>query len=131
MSQSSVQTQEQLDDFKRLNEILQRNSILKEGTIKGIQESCAQSSKASGETKKRLNQVFEEHHHCKRDRDCLDEDINKFFNVYQKMKPQPQGNYLNEPYNQEDIKPNSLLVNKERLPSQYQDGDNMSYCVNL
>ncbi|MBW0499455.1 hypothetical protein O181_039170 [Austropuccinia psidii MF-1] len=43
------------------------------------------------------------------------------------MKPQPQGHILYDPYHQEDIKPDSLLVNKERSPSQYQDGDNMSY----
>ncbi|MBW0460585.1 hypothetical protein O181_000300 [Austropuccinia psidii MF-1] len=43
------------------------------------------------------------------------------------MKPQPQGHVLDDPYHQEDIKPNALLVNKERSPSQYQDGDNMSY----
>ncbi|MBW0470587.1 hypothetical protein O181_010302 [Austropuccinia psidii MF-1] len=63
MFQFEVQTQEQLDDFKILNEILQRNAILKEATIKATQESCAQLNKASGETKKILNQVFEEQHH--------------------------------------------------------------------
>ncbi|MBW0466304.1 hypothetical protein O181_006019 [Austropuccinia psidii MF-1] len=43
------------------------------------------------------------------------------------MKLQPQGHTLDDPYHQEDIKPDALLVNKERSPSQYQDGDNMSY----
>ncbi|MBW0476363.1 hypothetical protein O181_016078 [Austropuccinia psidii MF-1] len=42
------------------------------------------------------------------------------------MKPQPQGHILDDPY-QEDIKHNALLVNKARSPSQYKDGDNMSY----
>ncbi|MBW0564761.1 hypothetical protein O181_104476 [Austropuccinia psidii MF-1] len=44
------------------------------------------------------------------------------------MKPQTQG-HVSEitSYHQEDIKPDSLLVNKARSPSQYQDGDNMSY----
>ncbi|MBW0493143.1 hypothetical protein O181_032858 [Austropuccinia psidii MF-1] len=41
------------------------------------------------------------------------------------MKPQPEGHPLENSY-QEDIKPDSLLVNKERSPSQYQDGYNMS-----
>ncbi|MBW0568110.1 hypothetical protein O181_107825 [Austropuccinia psidii MF-1] len=127
MSQFSVQTQESLNDFKRINKRLQRNAILQDATIKAIQESCAQLSKASEETNKRLNQVFEEQHHCKMERDCLDLDISRLFNSYQNMKPQPEGHALENPYHQEDIKPDSLLVNKARSPSQYQDGDNMSY----
>ncbi|MBW0483284.1 hypothetical protein O181_022999 [Austropuccinia psidii MF-1] len=43
------------------------------------------------------------------------------------MKPQPQGHIFDDPYHQEDIKTDSLLGNKARSPSQYQDGDNMSY----
>ncbi|MBW0502602.1 hypothetical protein O181_042317 [Austropuccinia psidii MF-1] len=43
------------------------------------------------------------------------------------MKPQPEGHDLENPYHQEDIKPDPLLVNKERYPSQYQDGENMYY----
>ncbi|MBW0486306.1 hypothetical protein O181_026021 [Austropuccinia psidii MF-1] len=43
------------------------------------------------------------------------------------MKPQPEGHALENPYHQEDIKTDALLVNKARYPSQYQDGDNMSY----
>ncbi|MBW0505283.1 hypothetical protein O181_044998 [Austropuccinia psidii MF-1] len=44
------------------------------------------------------------------------------------MKPQPQGDALDDPYHQEDIKPAALLGNNARSPSQYQHGDNMSYC---
>ncbi|MBW0495122.1 hypothetical protein O181_034837 [Austropuccinia psidii MF-1] len=127
MSQFSVKTKEKLDDFKRLNERLQRNAILQEATIKAIQESCAQLSKASEETNKRLNKVLEEQKHCKKDRDCLNQDIKKLFNVYQNMNPHPQGHALDDPYHQEDIKPDALLRNKARSPSQYQDGDNMPY----
>ncbi|MBW0592712.1 hypothetical protein O181_132427 [Austropuccinia psidii MF-1] len=43
------------------------------------------------------------------------------------MKPQPQGHVMDNPYYQDDIKPDSMLVSKARSPSQYQDGDNMSY----
>ncbi|MBW0520570.1 hypothetical protein O181_060285 [Austropuccinia psidii MF-1] len=43
------------------------------------------------------------------------------------MKPQPQGHVTDNPYYQDDIKPDAMLVNKARSPSQYQDGDNMSY----
>ncbi|MBW0542591.1 hypothetical protein O181_082306 [Austropuccinia psidii MF-1] len=94
--------------------------------VKTCQEGNAQLRKASEETNKRLNQVFEEQHHCKRDRDSLDQDLNKLFNVYQNMKPHPQGHVFDNPYHQ-DIKPDALLKNKARSPSQYQDGDNMSY----
>ncbi|MBW0471713.1 hypothetical protein O181_011428 [Austropuccinia psidii MF-1] len=43
------------------------------------------------------------------------------------MKPQPQGNALDDPYKQEDTKPDSSLGNKARSPSQYQDRDNISH----
>ncbi|MBW0471410.1 hypothetical protein O181_011125 [Austropuccinia psidii MF-1] len=43
------------------------------------------------------------------------------------MKPQPQDHVFNAPYHQEDIKPDALLRNKARSPSQYQDEENMSY----
>ncbi|MBW0467247.1 hypothetical protein O181_006962 [Austropuccinia psidii MF-1] len=95
--------------------------------VETLQEGRAKFSKASKETNKRLNKVFEEQHHCKRDRDCLDQDINELFNVYQNMKPQPKGHILDDPYHQEHIKPDALLVSKARSLSQYQDGNNMSY----
>ncbi|MBW0520533.1 hypothetical protein O181_060248 [Austropuccinia psidii MF-1] len=43
------------------------------------------------------------------------------------MKPQPQGHVMDNPYHQEDIKPDAFFENKARSPSQYQDGENMSY----
>ncbi|MBW0544279.1 hypothetical protein O181_083994 [Austropuccinia psidii MF-1] len=43
------------------------------------------------------------------------------------MKPQPQGHVMDNPYHQEDMKPDTILLNKEGSPSQYQDGENMSY----
>ncbi|MBW0491648.1 hypothetical protein O181_031363 [Austropuccinia psidii MF-1] len=95
--------------------------------VKTLQEGHAQLSKASEGTNKILNQVFEEQHHRKRNRDCLDQDINKLFNVYHNMKPQPQGNVMDNPYHQVDIPPDAILANKARYPSQYQDGDNISY----
>ncbi|MBW0581579.1 hypothetical protein O181_121294 [Austropuccinia psidii MF-1] len=95
--------------------------------LKALQEGHAQLSKASEETNKRLNIVFSEHHHSRRDRDCLDQDINKLSNVYHNMKPQPKGHVMNNPYHPDDIKPDAMLGNKERTPSQYQDGDNVSY----
>ncbi|MBW0533629.1 hypothetical protein O181_073344 [Austropuccinia psidii MF-1] len=42
------------------------------------------------------------------------------------MKLQPQGHVMDNPYYQDEIKPDTMLVRKERSPSQYQDRDNMS-----
>ncbi|MBW0508348.1 hypothetical protein O181_048063 [Austropuccinia psidii MF-1] len=87
--------------------------------VKTLQEGPSQLRKASEETnKKRLNQVFEEQNHRKRDRDCLDQDTNKQFSVYHNMKPQPQGHVTNTPFHQEDIKPDAILVTKPISPSQ-------------
>ncbi|MBW0507940.1 hypothetical protein O181_047655 [Austropuccinia psidii MF-1] len=98
-----------------------------EKIIKTHQEGHAQLRKASEETNKRLNVVFEEKHHRERDRDCVDKDLKKLFNVYHNLKPQPQRHVKNNPYHQEDIKPDAMLLNKTRSSSQYQDGDKMSY----
>ncbi|MBW0477143.1 hypothetical protein O181_016858 [Austropuccinia psidii MF-1] len=43
------------------------------------------------------------------------------------MKPQPQGHVMENSYHQDDIKPDFMLISKARSPSQYQDGDNISY----
>ncbi|MBW0567042.1 hypothetical protein O181_106757 [Austropuccinia psidii MF-1] len=43
------------------------------------------------------------------------------------MKPQPQGHVMDNPYQPDDIKPDSMLMNKARSPSQYQEGEGMSY----
>ncbi|MBW0496802.1 hypothetical protein O181_036517 [Austropuccinia psidii MF-1] len=43
------------------------------------------------------------------------------------MKPQPQGYVMDNPYHQDEIKPDAMLINNARSPSQYQDGDNKSY----
>ncbi|MBW0513782.1 hypothetical protein O181_053497 [Austropuccinia psidii MF-1] len=98
--------------------------------VKTLQEGHAQLSKASEKTNKIRNIVFEEQHHRKRDTDCLDQDINKLFNFYHNLKPKPQGHVMNNPYHQEDIKPDAMFLNKTRSPAQYQDGDNMSYSEN-
>ncbi|MBW0501499.1 hypothetical protein O181_041214 [Austropuccinia psidii MF-1] len=42
------------------------------------------------------------------------------------MKPQPQGHVLDNPYHH-NIKPDALLDNEARSPSQYQDRENISY----
>ncbi|MBW0586470.1 hypothetical protein O181_126185 [Austropuccinia psidii MF-1] len=123
----SEKTQKQ---FAELEESHKRMKILTasmDKIVENLQGGHAKLSKASEEANKRLNLVFEEKHHRKRDRDCLDQDINKLFNVYHSMKPQPQGHVMENQYNQDVIKPDDMLMKKERSPSPYQDGDNMSY----
>ncbi|MBW0479388.1 hypothetical protein O181_019103 [Austropuccinia psidii MF-1] len=95
--------------------------------VKTLQEEHAQLAKASEETSKRLNLVFEQQQHSKRYRDCLEQDINKLFNFYHNMKPQPQGHIMDSPYNQDYTKPDGMLMNKAISPLQYQDGYTMSY----
>ncbi|MBW0481605.1 hypothetical protein O181_021320 [Austropuccinia psidii MF-1] len=127
MYQFAEQTQKQFSELQESHERMKTLTASMEKIVKTLQEGHAQLRKASEETNKRLNQVFEEPHHCKRDKDCLDQDLNQLFNVYQNMKPQPQGHVWDNPYHQEDIKPDALLENKTRSSSQYKDGDNMSY----
>ncbi|MBW0480634.1 hypothetical protein O181_020349 [Austropuccinia psidii MF-1] len=126
MSQFSEKTQKQFSELQEIHERLKILTASMDKIVKTLQEGHAQLSKASEETNKILNLRFEEQHHCKRDRDCLDQDINKLFCGYHSMKPQPQGHAMDNPYHQDDIKPDAMLVNKARSPSQYQAGDNMS-----
>ncbi|MBW0487757.1 hypothetical protein O181_027472 [Austropuccinia psidii MF-1] len=37
---------------------------------------------------------------------------------------------MDKPYHHNDINPDAMLMNKERHPSKYQDGDNRSYSMN-
>ncbi|MBW0561602.1 hypothetical protein O181_101317 [Austropuccinia psidii MF-1] len=127
MSQYAKQTQKQFAELEASHERMKKFTASKDKIVKPLQEGHAQLRNASEETNKRLNIVFEEQHHSRRDRDCLDQDINKLFNVYHKMKLQQQGHIMDNPYYQDDIKPDSMLFNKARSPSQYQDGDNVSY----
>ncbi|MBW0572572.1 hypothetical protein O181_112287 [Austropuccinia psidii MF-1] len=127
MSQYADQTQKQ---FAKLEESHERIKILTasmEKIVKNLQEGHAQLSKASEETKRRSDLVFEEQHHSKRYSNFLDQDINQLFNVYHIMKPQPKVHVMDTPYHQDVIKPDAVLMNKARYSSQYQDGDNMSY----
>ncbi|MBW0556613.1 hypothetical protein O181_096328, partial [Austropuccinia psidii MF-1] len=127
MPQFAEKTQKQFAELEASHERMKDLTASVDKIVKTLQEGHAQLSKASEETNRRLNLVFEEQHHSKRDRDCLDQEINKFVNVYHNMKPHPQGHVMDNPYYQDDIKPDAMLISKERSPSQYQDGDNMSY----
>ncbi|MBW0574847.1 hypothetical protein O181_114562 [Austropuccinia psidii MF-1] len=127
MSQFAEQTQKHFAEHEASHERMKILTASMDKIVNNLQEGHAQLSKASEETNKRLNHVFEEQHHSKRDRDCLDQDIEKLFNVYHSMKTQPQGHVMDNPYHQNDIKPDAILMNKSRSPSQYQGGDNMSY----
>ncbi|MBW0530687.1 hypothetical protein O181_070402 [Austropuccinia psidii MF-1] len=125
MSQFAKQTQKQFSKIQASHERMKTLTASMEKIVQTLQEGHAQLSKASEETNKSLNIVFEEQHHSKRNRDCLDQDINKLFNVYHNMKPQPQGHVMDNPFHQDDIKPDAILMKKAISPSQYQDRDNM------
>ncbi|MBW0473186.1 hypothetical protein O181_012901 [Austropuccinia psidii MF-1] len=127
MSQFAEQPQKQFSELQESHERRKTLTASMEKTVKNIQEGHAQLRKPYEETNRRLNQVFEEQHPSKRDRDFMDQEIKKLFNVYHNMKPQPQGHVMDNPYQQEDIKLDSTLGNKERSSSQYQDGGSMSY----
>ncbi|MBW0587218.1 hypothetical protein O181_126933 [Austropuccinia psidii MF-1] len=127
MSQYAEKTQKQFSELEASHERMKESTAPMDKIVKALQEGHSQLTKSSEEINKGLNIVSEEQHHSRRDRDCLDQDINKLFNVYHNMKPQPQGHVMNNPYHPDDIKPDAILGNKERSPSQYQDRDNMSF----
>ncbi|MBW0485716.1 hypothetical protein O181_025431 [Austropuccinia psidii MF-1] len=97
MSQFADKTQEQFAEIQESHVRMGKLTASMDKIVKTLEEGHAQLSKASEETKKRLNQALEEQNHCTRDRNCL------------------------------NIKPDFLLDNKPRSPSHYQDGDNMTY----
>ncbi|MBW0539331.1 hypothetical protein O181_079046 [Austropuccinia psidii MF-1] len=126
MSPIAEQAQKQFAELEAGHERMKALAASMDRIVKTLQEGHSQLGKDSEETNRRLNLVFEEQHHRKRNRDCLDQDINKLFNVYHNIKPQPQGHVMDNTYYQDDIKPDSMVFSKARSPSQYQDGDNMS-----
>ncbi|MBW0569892.1 hypothetical protein O181_109607 [Austropuccinia psidii MF-1] len=127
MSQFAEQTQKQFAELEESHERMKILTASMDKIGKNLQEGHAPLSKASEETNKILNLVFQEQHHSKSDKDCLDQDINKMFNVYHNIKPQPQGQVMDNPYHQDDIKTDAMLMNKARSPSKYQDGDDIYY----
>ncbi|MBW0514608.1 hypothetical protein O181_054323 [Austropuccinia psidii MF-1] len=127
MSPYSEQTQKQFAELEAIHEIMKELIASMDKIVKILQDGHAQLRKASEETNKRHNIVFEEQHHSRRDRDCLDQDIKSLFNVYHNIKTQPQGHVMDNPYHPDEIRPDFMLGNKARSPSQYQVGDNISY----
>ncbi|MBW0491205.1 hypothetical protein O181_030920 [Austropuccinia psidii MF-1] len=87
MSQFAEQTQKQFSELQASHERMKILTASMDKFFRKLQEGHPQLSKASEETNKRLNLVFEEQHHSKRNRNCLDQYINKLFNVYHSMKP--------------------------------------------
>ncbi|MBW0573286.1 hypothetical protein O181_113001 [Austropuccinia psidii MF-1] len=127
ISQYAEQTQKKLAELEASHGSMKKLTAFMDKSVKNLQEGHAQLRKASEENNKRLNIVFEEQPNNRRDRDCLDQDINKLFSVYHNMNPQPQGSFMDNPYHPDDIKPDAMWVNEARSPSKYQDGENMSY----
>ncbi|MBW0540849.1 hypothetical protein O181_080564 [Austropuccinia psidii MF-1] len=81
MSQYAEKSAKKFSEIEGGQERMKKTQASLEQIVKNLQEGYAQLSKASEETNKRLNQVFEEQHHSTRDRECLDQDINKLFNA--------------------------------------------------
>ncbi|MBW0495022.1 hypothetical protein O181_034737 [Austropuccinia psidii MF-1] len=77
MFQYADKTQKQLEELKESHERMKKLTASMDKIVRTLQEGHAQVSKASEETNKRMNIVFEEQHHSRRDRDCLDQDINE------------------------------------------------------
>ncbi|MBW0501541.1 hypothetical protein O181_041256 [Austropuccinia psidii MF-1] len=127
ISKYGDKTQKKFAELEASHERMKTLTASMDKIVKTLQERHSQLRKASEETTKRLNLVFEEQDHSKKDVDCLDQEINKLFNVYHNMTPQPQGHVMDNSYHQEVIKPDSTLVNKAKSSSQYQDGYNRSY----
>ncbi|MBW0497335.1 hypothetical protein O181_037050 [Austropuccinia psidii MF-1] len=86
VSQYAEKTQKQFAELEASHERMKELTASMDRIVKTLQEGHPQLSKASEEINKRLNIVFEEHH-TKRDRDGLNQDINKLFNFYHNMKP--------------------------------------------
>ncbi|MBW0483667.1 hypothetical protein O181_023382 [Austropuccinia psidii MF-1] len=98
MSQYPEQTQKQFAELEASHERMKELKASKDKIVKTLQEGHYKLSKACEETNIRLNLVFEEQQQRKRDRDCLDQDINKLFYVYHNLNPQPQGHVMDNPY---------------------------------
>ncbi|MBW0461294.1 hypothetical protein O181_001009 [Austropuccinia psidii MF-1] len=99
-SQFVEQTQKELERLHENISRFQEFYTLQTKNINTLQEDYTKLSKASEESKRRLNQVLEEQNHCKRDGEYLDEDMAKFFNVCQNIKLQTQCNVLDNAYHQ-------------------------------
>ncbi|MBW0493892.1 hypothetical protein O181_033607 [Austropuccinia psidii MF-1] len=115
-SRYAEQTQKKFSGIEASHERMEKLTAFMDKSFKPLQEGHSQLSKASEETNKRQKIVFEEQNHSRRDRDCLDQDINKLFDVYHNMKPQPQGHVMDNPYYQDEIKPDGMFANKARSP---------------
>ncbi|MBW0487173.1 hypothetical protein O181_026888 [Austropuccinia psidii MF-1] len=82
-------------------------------------------SQFAEKTQKQFAELQESHERMK----TLTASMDKIVKTLQEGHAQskPQGHVMDNLYHQDDIKPDSMLMNKTRSPSQYQDGNNMSY----
>ncbi|MBW0546755.1 hypothetical protein O181_086470 [Austropuccinia psidii MF-1] len=110
ISHYAEKTQKQLEEAEESHERMKKLTASMDKVVKTLQKGHAQLRKAFEETNKILNIVFEEQHHSRRYRDCLDQDINRLFNVYHNMKPQPQGHVMDNPYYQHEIKTDAIWL---------------------
>ncbi|MBW0513689.1 hypothetical protein O181_053404 [Austropuccinia psidii MF-1] len=71
MSQFAEKTQKQFEELQESHERMKTLTAFMDKIVRPLQEGHSQLRKASEETNKTMNQVFEEQNHCKRDRDFL------------------------------------------------------------
>ncbi|MBW0582501.1 hypothetical protein O181_122216, partial [Austropuccinia psidii MF-1] len=95
ISQYAEQTQKEFAELEPGHERMKKLSASMEKIVKALQEGHAQLNKASKENNKRLNLVFEEKNHSKRDRDWLDQDTNILFNCHHSPRSVPKDFDLN------------------------------------
>ncbi|MBW0573210.1 hypothetical protein O181_112925 [Austropuccinia psidii MF-1] len=81
MCQFAEQTQKPFAELQASHERMKTSKAFMDKIVKTLQEGHAQLRKASEDTSRRLGLVFEEQHHRKRDKYCLDQYINRLFNV--------------------------------------------------
>ncbi|MBW0547085.1 hypothetical protein O181_086800 [Austropuccinia psidii MF-1] len=112
MSQYAEKTQKQVAEIEASHERMEILTASMDKIVKTHYKAHAKLRKASEETNESLNLVFEEQHHSKRDSDCLEQDINKLFNLYHNLEPQPQGHVMDNPYQKDDINPDAMLMNE-------------------
>ncbi|MBW0470735.1 hypothetical protein O181_010450 [Austropuccinia psidii MF-1] len=74
MSQFSEKTQKQFAELQGSHVKMEKLPASMDKIVKTLQEGHSQPIKASEETNRRLTKVLEEQHHCKRERNCLDQE---------------------------------------------------------
>ncbi|MBW0548769.1 hypothetical protein O181_088484 [Austropuccinia psidii MF-1] len=96
MSQFADKTQKMFAKLQEKNSRFQQLTTLQQIKMQTLLEAYFKLRKASEETNKRLKKVLEKKYHCKRDRECMDQEMNKLLNVCRNMRAQSHGKCFGE-----------------------------------